>query len=151
MLLMDGDVSPPSLSFARNYGEITYINNKNAETYKVINLMLDEDQWKDQLRTDLTNYYQGDPKFRVCIVSQSSSKVDELYAEIQGQLPHLTVKKLTGKDGGETKKQFLEGINETLEDTSVLFYSRNLGVPARRNVDAPDVLKGKSLGLLSEA
>lgn len=28
---------------------------------------------------------------------------------------------------------------------SVLFYSRNLGVPARRNVDAPEVLKGKSL------
>lgn len=28
---------------------------------------------------------------------------------------------------------------------SVLFYSRNLGVPARRNVDAPQVLKGKSL------
>lgn len=28
---------------------------------------------------------------------------------------------------------------------SVLFYSRNLGVPARRDVDAPEVLKGKSL------
>jgi len=28
---------------------------------------------------------------------------------------------------------------------SVLFYSRNLGVPARREVDTPDVLKGKSL------
>ncbi|MDH1338038.1 c-type cytochrome [Ectopseudomonas oleovorans] len=28
---------------------------------------------------------------------------------------------------------------------SVLFYSRNLGVPARRDVDSPDVLKGKSL------
>ena len=56
-------------------------------------------------------------------MSQSSSKVDELYAEIQGQLPHLTVKKLTGKDGGETKKQFLEDINETLEDTNVLLYS----------------------------
>lgn len=27
----------------------------------------------------------------------------------------------------------------------VLFYSRNLGVPARRNVDAPEVLKGKGL------
>ena len=123
MLLMDGDVSPRSLSFARNYGEITYSNTKNTETNKVINLMLDEDQWKDQLRTDLTNYYQEDPKFRVCIVSQSSSKVDDLYAEIQEQLPHLTVKKLTGKDGGETKKQFFEDINETLEDTNVLLYS----------------------------
>lgn len=28
---------------------------------------------------------------------------------------------------------------------SVLFYSRNLGVPARRDVDAPEVLKGKGL------
>ena len=32
MLLMDGDVSPRSLSFAKNYGEITYINNKITET-----------------------------------------------------------------------------------------------------------------------
>ena len=68
--------------------------------------MLDEDQWKDQLRTDLTNYYQEDPRFEVCTVSQTSSKVDELYTEIQEQVPHLTVKKLTGKDGGESKKQF---------------------------------------------
>jgi CxxC motif-containing protein (DUF1111 family) len=28
---------------------------------------------------------------------------------------------------------------------SVLFYSRNLGVPARRDVDAPEVLEGKGL------
>ncbi|RMH87005.1 thiol oxidoreductase [Pseudomonas sp. AOB-7] len=28
---------------------------------------------------------------------------------------------------------------------SVLFYSRNLGVPARRDVDSPEVLKGKNL------
>ena len=61
MLLMDGDVSPRSLSFARDYGEITYINNKNTETNKVINLMLDEDQWKGQLRTDVTNYCREDP------------------------------------------------------------------------------------------
>ena len=123
MLLMDGDASPRSLSFAKNYGEITYINTKSTETNKVINLILDEEQRKDQLRTDLANYYQGDPTFRVCIVSQSSSKVDALYAEIQEQLPHLAVKKLTGEDGGETKKQFLEDTNETLEDTNVLLYS----------------------------
>ena len=49
MLLMDGDASPRSLSFAKNYGEITYTNNKNAETNKVINSMPHEDQWKDQL------------------------------------------------------------------------------------------------------
>ena len=36
---MDGDVSQRSLSFAKNYGDITYINNKNTEGNKVINLM----------------------------------------------------------------------------------------------------------------
>ena len=29
------------------------------------------------------------------------------------QLPHLTVRKLTGTDGGATKKLFLEDISET--------------------------------------
>jgi hypothetical protein len=74
MLLMDGDVNERSLSFAKNYGDISYINNKNTEGNKVINLMLSEDQWEEQLRADLDQYYKEDPQFRVCIVSQSSSK-----------------------------------------------------------------------------
>ncbi len=37
-------------------------------------------------------------------------------------MPHLTVK-LAGSDGGETKRRFLEDINETLQDTSVFLYS----------------------------
>ena len=123
MLLMDGDISPRSLSFAKCYGDVTYINNKKTIGDKLINLILNEDQWKDQLRADLTKFYEEDPKFRVCIVSQSSSKTLALYNAIMEQLHHLTVKKLMGQDGGETKRQFFEDINETLEDTNAFLYN----------------------------
>ena len=76
VLMMDGDVSNRSLSFAKNYGDLTYIKNNNIQGNRVINLMLNEDQWEEQLRADLDQFYKEDPKFRVCIVSQSSSKVD---------------------------------------------------------------------------
>jgi hypothetical protein len=123
ILMMDGDVSERSLSFAKNYGDVTYIKNKNVQGNRVINLILNEDQFEDQLREDLTNYDKEDPKFRVCIVSQSSSKCLALYDKIREQLPHLVVKKLIGQDGGETKKQFFEDINETLENANVFLYS----------------------------
>ena len=42
MLLMDGDISDRSLSFASAYGELTYINNKNTGAPRTINLMLGE-------------------------------------------------------------------------------------------------------------
>ena len=116
MLLMDGDISDRSLSFASAYGNMTYINNKNTGTPRTINLMLDEQQWQTQLDADLTRYYSEDPHFRVCIVSQSSTKVKERY-------PHLTIKRLIGSDSGETKRQVLEDINETLEDANVFLYS----------------------------
>ena len=35
----------------------------------------------------------------------------------------MVVKKLIGQYGGETKKQFLEDINETLENANVFLYS----------------------------
>ena len=75
MLLMDGDISDRSLSFASAYGNMTYINNKNTGAPRTINLMLDEQQWQTQLDADLARYYSEDPRFRVCIVSQSSTKV----------------------------------------------------------------------------
>ena len=71
ILMMDGDVSERSLSFAKNYGDLTYIKNKNVQGNRVINLILDEEQFENQLREDLNNYYKEDPNFRVCIVSQS--------------------------------------------------------------------------------
>jgi CxxC motif-containing protein (DUF1111 family) len=45
---------------------------------------------------------------------------------------------LSAPHGGEPE------VSDTIL-ASVLFYSRNLGVPARRDVNAPEVLKGKSL------
>ena len=44
---MDGDLSQRSLTFAKYYGDITYIKNKNVDGNKVMNLIQDEDQWKE--------------------------------------------------------------------------------------------------------
>ncbi len=35
----------------------------------------------------------------------------------------MTIKKLVGSDGGETKTRFLEDINKTLEGASVFLYT----------------------------
>ena len=123
ILFMDGDIGERSLSFARNYGDLTYIENKNIEGKKVINLFLDEEQWKQQLRTDLEKYHAEDPRFRVCIVSQSASQIDALSTEIGETFSNLVVKKLTGNDGGQTEREYLDDINETLLDTNVFLYS----------------------------
>ena len=74
VLLMDGDISERSLSFASSYGEMTYISNTNTEGKKHFNLMVDEVQWHTQLVADLNRYHAEGPAFRVCIVTQSSSK-----------------------------------------------------------------------------
>ena len=87
MLLMDGDISNRSLSFASAYGELTYINNKNTGDPRTINLMLDEGQWQTQLDADLTKYYEQDPRFRVCIVSQSSTQVVGIGDRAEGAIP----------------------------------------------------------------
>ena len=123
ILFMDGDMSQRSLTFAKYYGDLTYIKNKNIDGNKVMNIIQDEEQWKEQLRTDLTKYFKADPKFRVCVVSQSSNRVDSLYNEIREEFPHLVVKKLVGQDGGETKREFFEDINKTLDDANVFLYS----------------------------
>ncbi|MFM7984861.1 MAG: hypothetical protein ACKPKO_36630, partial [Candidatus Fonsibacter sp.] len=59
MLLMNGDVSKRSLSFASAYGGITYINNSNTGGARTINLMLDEQEWNTQL--DAPNTTQRTP------------------------------------------------------------------------------------------
>ncbi|MFM7990162.1 MAG: hypothetical protein ACKPKO_63685, partial [Candidatus Fonsibacter sp.] len=83
MLLMDGDISDRSLSFACAYGETPYINNKNTGAPRTINLMLDEREWNAKLDADLAKDYAEDPRFRVCIVSQSSTKVVVLETELK--------------------------------------------------------------------
>jgi hypothetical protein len=120
ILMTDGDVSEMSTTFAKKYGGRCYIKNTNIQGTRVINLILNEDQWEDQLRADLEQYYKEDPKFKVCIVSQSSSKVDALYDRLREQLPHLVVNKLVGADSVETKQRFFEDINVTLEDTNAI-------------------------------
>ncbi len=90
--MTDGDVSERSATFAQQHGEFCNIQNKNIQGNRVANLILDEDEWEEQLRPDLEQYYKEAPKFRVCIVSQSSSKVDALYDRLREQLPHLVVK-----------------------------------------------------------
>ncbi|MFM7985936.1 MAG: helicase-related protein, partial [Candidatus Fonsibacter sp.] len=108
---------------ASAYGNIAYINNKNAGAPRTINLMIDEGQWHTQLDTDLARYYEQDPRFRVCIVSQSSTKVVVMETELKERYPHLNIKRLIGSDSGETKRQALEDINETHEDVNVFLYS----------------------------
>jgi hypothetical protein len=85
--------------------------------------MLDEQQWQTQLDADLTRYYSEDPRFMVCIVSQSSNKVVAMETELRERYPHLNIKRLIGSDSGETKRQALEDINETLEDVNFFLYS----------------------------
>jgi len=123
VVLMDGDVSRRSLSFAKTYGEPTYIKNTNADGQKTLNLMLDEGMWRTQLHGDLERYFGEDPGFRVCVVSQSSSMAVGLEQEIKEKHPYLKVQRLVGTDSGETKRQFMENINETLQDANVFIYS----------------------------
>ncbi len=61
MLLMNADVSERSLSFANCYGGITYVNSKNTDGNKKINLILDQGQWRDQLRSNLCAFHGEDP------------------------------------------------------------------------------------------
>ena len=62
---------------------MTYINNNSTGAPRTINLMLDEGQWQTQLDADLARYYEQDPRFRVFIVSESSTKVVALETELQ--------------------------------------------------------------------
>ena len=119
LVLLDGDMSQRCLSFAASYGELTYINNTNTEGNKTFNLVLDKTKWQKQLNEDILRLHQQDPNFRICIVSQSATEATTLEKDLREKYPDLVVKKLVGTDGGETKKRFLEDINQTLEKKTI--------------------------------
>ena len=123
MVLMDGDISGRTLSFASSYGCMKYVNNVNCEGNKVFNLICDTIKWEMQLQDDLERFYAEDKNFRVCIASQSSNQALSLEDALKEKYPHLNVQRLVGLDSGKTKKDFLEDINKTLENVNVFIYS----------------------------
>ncbi|MFM7980263.1 MAG: hypothetical protein ACKPKO_13190, partial [Candidatus Fonsibacter sp.] len=62
------------------------------------------------LDADLAKFHEEGPRFRVCIVSKSSTKVVALETELKERYPHLNIKRLICSDSGETKRQVLEDI-----------------------------------------
>ena len=121
--MLDGDVSKRTLEFAKHYGSITYIKNKNKGKPKTFNLIVDEKDWYRQLESDLEQFYNEDKGFKVCIASQSSSRAVALEKELKDKIPFLAVKSLVGTDSGETKRAFMEDVNEALKDINVFIYS----------------------------
>ena len=57
------------------------------------------------------------------MVSQCASEALGLAEELRRTYPKLVVKSLVGADSGETKRQMLSNINETLKDTNIFIYS----------------------------
>ena len=123
LLFMDGDISGRSLSFAKSYGEMTYINNINTGAKKVFNLILDEARWERGLHEDLQRFHAEDPNFKVVIVCQGSNKAMSLMGDLREKFPQLVVESLVGTDSGETKRRYMEDINETLSKVNVFLYS----------------------------
>ena len=123
LLFMDGDISGRSLSFAKSYGEMTYINDINTGAKKVFNLVLDEARWERGLHEDLQRFHAEDPNFKVVIVCQGSNKAMGLAKDLREKFPHLVVESLVGTDSGETKRRYMEDINESLQKVNVFLYS----------------------------
>jgi hypothetical protein len=123
VVMMDGDVSERTLSFAKSYGYLTYVQNTNNETNKSIHIVRDQGKWETQLHSDLKRFHEQDHNFRVCIVSQSSSQAVSLEESLRDKFPNLTVRRLVGTDCGATKKQVQEDINKYLENVNVFIYS----------------------------
>ena len=71
LIFMDGDMSQRSLGFASSYGMMIYVNNKNNETNKSVNLICNQSKLEAMMQMDLEQFYKGDSSFRVCTVSQS--------------------------------------------------------------------------------
>ena len=84
---------------------------------------MDEKDWQERLATDLQQFYQEDPNFKICIASQSSSRAVALEEELSQKHPHLVVRSLVGTDSGETKRHFMEDVNEALKYVNVFIYS----------------------------
>ena len=123
LLFMDGDISGRTLSFAKSYGEMTYINNINTGAKKVFNLILDEARWERGLHEDLQRFHAEDPNFKVVIVCQGSNKAMHLMGDLREKFPQLVVECLVGTDSGETKRRYMDDINETLKKVNVFLYS----------------------------
>jgi len=123
LLFMDGDISGRTLSFAKSYGEMTYINNNNTGAKKVFNLILDEARWERGLHEDLQRFYAEDLNFKVVVVCQGSNKAIHLMGDLREKFPQLVVECLVGTDSGETKRRYMDDINETLKKVNVFLYS----------------------------
>jgi hypothetical protein len=123
VVMMDGDVSERTLSFAKSYGGMSYVCNTNNESNKSIHIVRDQSKWETQLHADLQRFHRADAGFRVCIVSQSSSQAVSLEESLRDKFPNLRVRRLVGTDSGATKKEVLEDINKYLENVNVFIYS----------------------------
>ena len=106
LIFMDGDMSQRSLGFASSYGRMVYVNNKNNETNKSINLICNQTKWEAKMHKDLEKFYKDDSSFRVCIVSQSSTQALSIEEDLKTRFPYLKVKRLIGLNSGLTKKEF---------------------------------------------
>jgi hypothetical protein len=118
LIFMDGDVSQRSLGFASSYGRMVYVNNKNNETKKSINLICNQPKWEAKMHKDMHKFYKDDRS-----VSQSSTQALSIEEDLKTRFPYLKVKRLIGLDSGLTKKEYFEDINKPLESTNVFIYS----------------------------
>ena len=123
MVLMDGDVSCRSLSFASSYGKMVNIDNANNEQNKVFNLICDKMKREQQLHDDIDKFYKQDKDFRICIVCQGCNQALGLEDGLKIKYPYLNIKRLIGTDSGKTKKNFMEDINKTLESVNIFIYT----------------------------
>ena len=56
LIFMDGDMSQRSLGFASSYGRMTYVNNKNNETKKSINVICNQTRWEAKMHEGLEKF-----------------------------------------------------------------------------------------------
>jgi hypothetical protein len=123
VVFLDGDMSRRSLTFAKSYGDLTYIKNKNSGRKRNMNIYTDDKMWQERLYSDLRKYQEEDPNFKVCLVSQSSNRAVEMEGQLRADFPGLRVKRLIGTDSGMTKKTVMDDVNQTLDDANVFIYS----------------------------